>query len=485
MRKNQWTISLNNFGGFAPKYYENSYPTYGNKSQAAYMKNINLLDPTVLAPGKTPTALTNGTQAGAVTTLIKGILKQGITATTSYAIGGNLLYKFSSTEVIDDATWPVTIDKAAVTGEDGEDVCYYKGALFYFYNHSASAGDFGRYDLDATFDHDYGSTVPTGAAALSNAPHQAIVGGDDIMYFTNGIYIGYLDGTTLNTQALDFFTDSVVNSIAWNHNRIYAAVNRPNIAGFNHNQSGVYRWNGYSSTWEGDPIEVNGRIGALLTVNGITFIWYEGFENGERRVFFGYLNGGRITVLKTFTGTLPLYYQVAQMGDYLLWANGEKIFMYGPLSQELSVKMSYIMTTKYSAPGGVANTFGSIIEASRSADSSTFQLSKGTDYDTTGYYYSMQFDVSGLYSKSEIDEIVIQCETLAANARVDFTLRDNAGTALWTDSLSYATDGAVRRKIFNPRVTTDNFRLEVSNANGNATNAVKIRGAFLSGHYIK
>lgn len=479
MRQKEWTISLNRFGGFAPRYYENSYPSYGNKEHAADIKNINLLDPTVLAPGKTPTALT----AGTLSTLIKGLSKYAVSSGLGYGVGGAKLYQFSSSAVTNAGIWPHTIDKGTVTGEDGEDVCHYKGALFYFYNHSGSAGDFGRYDLDTTFDDDYGSTIPTGAAALSNAPHQGIVGGDDIMYFTNGIYIGYLDGTTLNTQALDFFTDSVVSSISWNHNRIYAAVNRPNIAGSNFNQSGVYRWNGYSSTWEGDPVEVNGRIGALYTSNGVTFIWYEGFEQGSSRLFFGYVNGGRITVLKTFTGGLPLYYQVAQMGDYLIWVAGQNVYIYGPMSTELSTQMFSIMTAKYATVGGLSAPFGDIMECSNAT--TNYQLSKGTNYDTTGYYYTKQLDVSGLYSKSEIDELVVQCETLAANARVDLTLRDNAGTALWTDTLSYSGDGAVRRKIFNPRVTTDNFRVEISNANGNATNAVKIRGIYVSGHSIK
>lgn len=57
------------------------------------------------------------------------------------------------------------------------------------------------------------STTPTGFAALQSGPHQMIVGGDDVMYITNGIYIAYLDGTTFEPQGLDFFTDSQVVSI--------------------------------------------------------------------------------------------------------------------------------------------------------------------------------------------------------------------------------------------------------------------------------
>jgi hypothetical protein len=58
------------------------------------------------------------------------------------------------------------------------------------------------------------STVPTGAAALQSAPHQMIVGGDDVMYIANGKYIAYLDGTTFEDQGLDFFDDSQVVSIS-------------------------------------------------------------------------------------------------------------------------------------------------------------------------------------------------------------------------------------------------------------------------------
>ena len=70
MADNIWTITISPLGyrftGFVPVWFENSYPTLGNKGQAADMKNISLLDPNVLEPGPTPTDLTDGDEDGAV-----------------------------------------------------------------------------------------------------------------------------------------------------------------------------------------------------------------------------------------------------------------------------------------------------------------------------------------------------------------------------------------------------------------------------------
>src|SRR3990167_2699062 len=231
-----WEIKINRHRGFSDKYYENSYSSFGDKGQANDMRNISLFDPNLIVPGPGMTALTGGTQAGAVTTLIKGILRKARTTNEAYGVGGAKLYKFSATAVTNAGDWPHTIDKTAVTGEDGEDVLHYKGGLLYSYNHSGSAGDIGRDDLSSTFDDDYWTATLAGSALASN-PHQMILGGDDIAYIANGQYIASLDGTTDNAQALDFPQNSVVNTLTWNYNRVIIGVNNPNISGANINSS--------------------------------------------------------------------------------------------------------------------------------------------------------------------------------------------------------------------------------------------------------
>src|SRR5262245_25694862 len=182
-----WEIIIDAYEGLVPGFWENEYPSFGNKGHASALQNVDLTDPSVLKPGPGLANLTNGNESGAVTTLIKGIQKRAVDGTNVYGVGGNKLYKINATTVVSDATWPHTIDKAAVTAEDGEDVEEYRGGYFYSYNHSGSAGDVGRYDGSATFDDDYLSTVPTGAGALAGGvPHPMIVGGDDTLYIGNG-----------------------------------------------------------------------------------------------------------------------------------------------------------------------------------------------------------------------------------------------------------------------------------------------------------
>src|SRR3990167_2131735 len=158
-----WEITINRHRGFASRYYENAYSSVGEKNEANDMRNISLFDPNVIKPGPDMAALTDGTQATAITTLIKGILRKARTTNEAYAVGGAKLYKFSATAVTNAGDWPHTIDKTAVTGEDGEDVLHYKGGLLYSFNHSGSAGDIGRYDLFSTFYDDYWDATLAGS----------------------------------------------------------------------------------------------------------------------------------------------------------------------------------------------------------------------------------------------------------------------------------------------------------------------------------
>ena len=476
----KWKIHIKRHRGFCKKYYQNSYPTYGNKGEAARMKNISLLDPSALTPGPGITNLTAGDENGAITVGVKSISKTAVASNVAYAIGGALLHKISATAVSNAGIWPHTITgSGAITGED---ILHYKGKLLYTYNDAGAAGNMGSYDLSTTFTDDYWVTGLSGTA-LVNAPHQMIHGGDDIVYITNGRYIANLDDTTENDKALDFWTDSQAASITWNYNRVLAGVNRPNLAGVNVNQSAIYRWNGYSSSWEGDPIEINGRIGALFTKNGTTYVWYQGFLDGTVRLVFGMLSGLRVVPLATFSGSLPAYYQVGDIGNYVVWLSGDDLMVWGPVDSEVPVDMFHLMSAKYSTTvGGFGAPFGKILLASDNG--SNYSLGKEDGYATDAEYKTIQLPPSGAEMKSVIDTIVLNTNLLAANARVDLVLRDNQGTSLWTGTYSHSVDGAVTKKTSHPRCSGENFRLEFDHSSGNATNPVKIRETIIEGHNV-
>jgi hypothetical protein len=482
---NPWTITISEFNGFAPAWFKSTYPFFGDKDHASDMKNIDLTDPNSMTQGPAPTALTAGTEAGAVTTTVKSFLRHVTSDDVSFALGGAKLYQISSTAVTNAGVFPHTIDKATVTGEDGEGLCYHKTKLYYFYNHSGSAGDIGQYDMATTFDDDWGSTVPTGFAALQTGPHQAINGGDDEVYFTNGRYMGAIRTSgILEPQALDFWTDAQTSSVTWNQNRVIVAVNRPNVTGSNMNQSGVYTWNGVAGSWEGDPIEVNGRIGALYTKNGVTFVWWQ--DAGTSSEFnLGYLVGTQIKGLKKCEGTLPLYYQVGEFKGYLAWISDGLVYLYGSSDPDTPIKFfQYTSSTYTTTVGGIGFALGSLMTASHNA-STGYNIAKASNYTVDSSWKTRAFDVYQPGVVSYIDKIQVVTEQMSTGARVDCVLTYDQGKSTSTlSNIAYSASNYIFHKILDKSYKLQDFRLDFDFANGSTTNPVKIRSILIKGHFV-
>jgi len=439
MPDNPWEISINSFDGFVPGFWKNANSTYGNKGHASDMQNVDILDPNVLTQGPGLSTLTAGTQVGAVTTLIKGLQRISIDGTNAYAVGGVKFYKFTASAVTNAGIWPHSIT-AASGNADGEDVCYYNGKYFYSYNYTG-AGDIGRYDGSSTFDDNYMSDIPTGKTTLvASVPHQMIVGGDDKMYITNGRYIASFDNTTFSSQALDFPYGSVVVSIAWEHNSIYALVNRPNLTTSSYMESSVYIWDTTSSSWSYE-ITVPGRGGALFAKNGIIYIWYKDVTStGGFKL--GYVNGNKIDDLANYTGSLPLYYQIIDHENHLLWLSSGEVWAWGAASKDLQIKLSQYADAGHATAGGITNVFGTPIVASNVTTS--YKLAKFSGYDVNATWNTITFDVSSARMTSYIDRIVFLFEQLSTGAH----------------------------------------RLDLDWSSGSATRPVKVRKILIAGHYI-
>lgn len=464
-------------------WFENAWPYGGNKDQAGNMTNLNVTDPNVVTQGPGITTLTKGDQADAVTTLIGAILKIPTSTNVSFAVGTNLLHKISATAVTDDGTYPLTIDKAVVTGETATDLAFYQANVYVFYNHSASAGDIAKLTVSGdTLDADWGSTVPTGAATLVDAPHYGCVGGDDVLYITNGRYVAKLDTTTLTVQGLDFWTDAETVSVTWNLNRVWIAVNRPNVAGSNFNQSGVYKWNGVSASWEGDPIEVSGEIGALYTKNGITYIWWkEGTDTGGYS--FGRLTGGQTELIRSYSGALPNQAQVGEYRRHIAWLSGQKLFLWGAKDRFVEIKLSQYMSAEYANSGGFAAPFGDPLLASYA--STNFSLVKPSGYTVASDFKTKAFKMAAAGVKAQIDLIQVETEQMSTGAKCDFTLYyDQAKSNKALTQIAYSTANNTIHKILSDSVQVESFRLDCSFANGSATNPVKIRSIMIQGTWI-
>lgn len=523
MRK-EWAITIDNFQGFAPGFWGTDFPFEGEAGHARDMVAVDLFYSNGLRQGPGISTLINGSQAEATTTLIKHILDFPVTSSVTYGIGGNVLYKITPTTVVDDATWPHTIDKGAVTGEDGESVCHYKDALFYAYNHSGGAGDIGRYDLSSTFDDDYMSTVPAGATTLQGSvAHQMIVGGDDIMYIANGQYIASFNGTTFVDQALDFLQGSVVTSIAWANNRLYAAVNKSTLTGNNKNLSSIYIWDTTSSSWEIE-IPVNGRLGALFVKDGIVYIWWEELITDSSLYKMGNLDGVFVTELHVYaessssSSALPMFYQVTDFKNCVIWSKYENITLtltyttsvddplvtvddtpetvdnytadsnigllsYGTPSPSIQKKFFQCLKTKYINVGAVANPFGAIMVASK--EGTNFDISKSSGYSTDARWETIYFHPADAARKPRIRRVVVFTEPLLSGARIDSTLWYDFGKgSIALDKIMNTVDNKTKHIIYADGVDVENFALDFYWTNGSTVNPVYIRKIEIEGEFI-
>jgi len=354
-KKEQWEIELKNFGGYCPAYFDNSYPFYANKNQASSMTDADVTDPNVLTQGPEVAALTGGTEAGELgSVLIVSILKSPVSDGVAYACGADKVFKITPTAV-SNGNFPKTI--SAGTANVATYLIAYQGKVLVLWNDTGVDGDIGLLTNDTTWDDNWGSTVATGAANLLDAPHYGIVGGDDIAYITNGKYIATVNGTTLNTTALDFHSDAETISVSWNNNRVIIAVNRPNVSGSNFNQSAIYKWNGVSSSWESDPIEVNGEIGASYTKNGRTFVWWkDSTSTGGYRL--GYISGAVLEPIRRYSGSLPNQAQVGEYDGFLAWLSSNKLMLWGSKDADFPANLLQYISPKDSTAGAFAAPFG-------------------------------------------------------------------------------------------------------------------------------
>ncbi len=485
MADEKWTISIDRWGGYCPSYFDNDFAFYGNKNQSTTNTDIDIRDINVLTQGASALALTGGTQAGELGShLIKSIMKHAVSDDATYAVSENKVFKITNTAIT---------GASSITGSANvviDDLIWYQGSTYVFWNSPGIAGEIAKVDVTgASAISNWGSTDPIGAASLADAPHYAIVGGDDVCYFTDGRWVGKIDGSTLGASALDFWQNSETKSVSWNGNRVIIAVNRPNVSGSNYNLSGIYKWNGISSSWEGDPIEVGGEIGALFTDNGITYVWWkDSVTTGAYN--FGFINGLRLERIRRYSGSLPNQAQVGGWDGYIGWLSNNQLVLWGAKDRDNPVEFfRYMSPTGASATGASAGTwaapFGTPLVTSY--EGSNYYIQKASGYSTLAVYNTMAFNMRKPGFRAQIDLIQVGFETLASGAKLDTTITYNQTTStLELAQVAYdADDNTTLRKIYSGGLQCDDFRIDFSWANGSNTNPVKIRTLLISGSWVK
>lgn len=505
----KWSITIPDFnGGYAPKWYreQNLYPSYGQKNQAGAMSKVDLFNPGFLTQGPGLRTLTNGNQTGEVTTLIKGMFDFGISPLAtpfiqnSYGIGGNLLYQFNNSGTADvgtvtsSATWPHTIDKAAVTGEDGDDVIIFQNNLYYSYDHSGSAGDIGKYNLDATFDDDWGSTVPTGAATLTyGVPHPMAVGGNGTFAIGNGRYLAIYDGATntLDVQALDLPVGYIIVDVQWLNDRWWISANYLNNSSVKIKILGsIFVWDGTTEQFEAE-FKVGGRCGASFIKNATFYQFYDdttdvpgGTFGNNGATVIGYFDGSDIVeVIRAWPG-LPEFYQVTEYKSAILWVNTSDDDIHALVVGDKNnpSKVFDLAAGAGVRTGGIACPFGNLLIASSNLDATVTQIDAFKTYAAGGNWKSLLFDITA-DEDSKIDCVRINFEKLTTGARVDWSLVNNQGKTIFSDTISFSKLGAVT-SVKTPLngLVAENLRLQFDFTNASTTNPVRLKNAKIYGH---
>ena len=456
-----WTINLDNLasGGYAPHYWYDTYPSYGNKNMAGAMQNMYMLDPNFIMPGLAKSVIT-----GTVTQTMKGISDVVISSLKSYGFGGTTLYEIQAGSVT---------AKRVIASAAGYDVALYDGELKYVYD-TSTGGDIGTFNLNATYDDDWWTAVAGGADLTKGKIHQLLVGGTTgLMTILNGSVVASWDGTTAVDEAFDTQdTDIELVSQVYTQGRFYFAGNKPNIAG--RNEGSIFIWNGNADSWQ-SRITVNGSIGAMYIKDGVIFIVYtKGVSIGTGKCTLGYIDGLKITDVANYWGTLPAFYQITELRDFIIWTGGTTLWAWGAGDVGEETRLFQFATVN---AGGLATPFGIALTAASD------KLEQLTGTTTTASWKSLMFDITSdtPVAKSRIDKIKVNFEKLTTGQGVTVTLTDNKGTSLYTGTISHTGDGAVTKKIFYPHVDAENFRVELDWSSGGG---VKIKSIKTYGHTV-
>jgi len=301
--------------------------------------------------------LTPGFLAADVTDVaqVTSILRKGVVnGTTGYIISeGPDLHQFTvATGAITNAgTFPHTIaahgGHATVIGDD----CVIYDAnvsstltkqVFYSWNDNTD-GDVGIYNIGAgTFNDDYLSTVPAGAAALTlGVAHPLVVGKDDILYIGNGNVVDAFDGQTgadgtLSAAVLTLPEDYEITAFAKTDVYLVVFAYRQTAGGsFNLGEATAFFWDYLSN----DPtlvIDLNDNfVSEAFEWRGTVGCFTQGrrtnpTSNAHASKIQLYNPGtGQFETLTSFTGNAPIRGGVAVTGEIIQFNSAGNLFQWG------------------------------------------------------------------------------------------------------------------------------------------------------------
>jgi len=476
MADTDFIITLEGFHeGNAPLAHVDDSTFMGNKGQAAEMKADIVSNPGFLQQAPGLTDLTNGTQAGVVTELIRHILDEPTATDTTYAVGTSKLFKLTASSVVSGGSpsWPQTVTNMT----EGESVIRLKANLYTFYN-KASGGDIARMPLSTeVITANWGSSTDE---ALENAPHPAAAT-EDILLFGNGRYVGvYIEGEAiLDVKKLDFGQGAEVADIIFHSNLWWIAVN------YGEGRRGkiyLYDASAISNQLSDEAGIGRQKIGFLYVHNGIVYVAYD--DKTADGFAIGWVQGRMIKPLKYFKGSLPTHRQKTLYKNTVLFITGENVLACGAAVEQLPVQVSTLADAGYATVGSIAAPFG-VPMVSSSDGGGNYRLAKFSDFSLSSNWKSVYIDVTKDLHLGHVDKVVVFTKQLEEGAQANIVIKGNQGAH--TSNTLTVSDTTKTRHIFKtitlPNV--EDIRIEVDYASGSTTETVPIRKIVVLGNFVE
>jgi hypothetical protein len=470
-------ITIDDFkGGFAPCWYNDSYPSYGNRNMAADMRNVELANLSYLTQGP---GLSDYPGFPGYDVLVKSISEKALVGGTVLAIANasaedsSIIFNISSVTA-NSYAYEITAGASPI----GQDVAVWglsDGTIAGMYSwYNAASANVGIFTPDGYRDDDW-LTVLGGGTITAGVPLPLEVAGNGKLYIGNGRRVSSIILTsgayTWLGEALSLQIKTEIQDIKWCNDQLYVSANMPDVANDNITKGSVYIWDGVPTQYNRE-ILVNGRVGALFVDNGTVYVFYRDLNNTGAGYKLGYISGQNVIDLCSFKGGLPQIGQVTKHNGFIKWVAGEYVWAFGSPDSRIPAMLYQCNDGGLGTVGALASPFGTLMVASYGGTGTyPYQLSKlGTTYETDSYWKSLMFPVG----KCTIEKMIVYCEPLTSGARADFTLTCDNGNITNTTGLVLNETG-ISRKEFNIGQRIDNnFRIEISFANGSATYPVKI-----------
>lgn len=439
--------------GLLPQFDSSSFlSTVGDTGLINTIGIDPLRKPGYVMPGVNPENATN-------VSVVDALAKNGVVySDKAYFIAGDKLHQLDiltntvTNNIGSGGIWPHTISPhgghSTVVGEDVN--LSYTGVtpyIYYSWNDNTD-GDVGRYDLTTTFDDDYMSTVPTGAAALSIYPHPMIEGDDGILYIGNGNNVASFNKTSgiFTTSALDLPAGFTITTFANYPNFLVTFAYR---IGANANSSfyksiaNAYFWDttssSYTYTYKLPGNYVNGGFTYKSTVGCFT----EGasaFLNGSKKSKLTLFNGSNFEPAMNFSHDVPIHGGVEVSDNVIYWNSAGNVYQFGNPFIGMKDAINIITKGAGSSSGMLKNFANSRLVCSSGTTTSGGLQTMYRNYYSSGNLYTPVVEIPlDPWSKARIAKVKIYWLSPSGDGKYHVNVRFRYNSGVYTQIIVSAT----------------------------------------------